>query len=100
MYFSVFQPYPGVDIKNFSTSWSDGLAFGALLHRWRPDILDFAHLASMTDPGERLDAVFKVAHDVLGIEKLLDPEGKAATTRRNLSKNEIFLLYRREYGDS
>jgi len=72
---TIFQPYPGVDIKNFSTSWSDGLGFGALLHRWRPDILDFANFASKSDPHERLDIVFKVAHDVLGIERLLDPEG-------------------------
>lgn len=64
-----------MDIKNFSTSWSDGLAFGALLHRWRPEVLDFAQLASKTDATERLETVFKVAQDVLGIERLLDPEG-------------------------
>jgi len=75
MFFFVLQPYPGVDIKNFSTSWSDGLAFAALVHRWRPEIIDFGTIASKPDPNERLSIVFAAAQEALGIEKLLDPEG-------------------------
>ena len=67
-------PYPGVDIKNFSTCWSDGLAFAALIHRWRPELLDFATIAAK-DPNLRLDSVFEIAFKELGIERLLDPEG-------------------------
>ncbi|KAL4641699.1 smoothelin-like protein 1 [Arapaima gigas] len=36
--------YEGVCIENFSSSWSDGLAFCALVHRFFPDAFDFSTL--------------------------------------------------------
>lgn len=33
-----------IDIKNFSTSWSDGLAFCALIHHFYPDAFDYSKL--------------------------------------------------------
>jgi len=78
--FFALQPYPGVDIKNFTTSWSDGLSFAALIHRWRPDIIDFGSVVSKTDPNERLEMSFKAAQEGLGIERLLDPEGNCSIT--------------------
>ncbi|KAL2088297.1 hypothetical protein ACEWY4_015196 [Coilia grayii] len=38
------QHYEGVTIENFSSSWCDGLAFCALIHRFFPDAFDFSSL--------------------------------------------------------
>lgn len=36
--------YKGIEIKNFSSSWNDGLAFCALMHSYLPDKIDFETL--------------------------------------------------------
>ncbi|KAJ3587310.1 hypothetical protein NHX12_010908 [Muraenolepis orangiensis] len=36
--------YQGINIENFSSSWCDGLAFCALVHRYFPDAFDFSSL--------------------------------------------------------
>ncbi|XP_025055994.1 dystrophin isoform X4 [Alligator sinensis] len=66
--------YPQVNVINFTSSWSDGLAFNALIHSHRPDLFDWNSLASQQSVIQRLDHAFNVAKRHLGIEKLLDPE--------------------------
>lgn len=36
--------FQGVSIENFSSSWCDGMAFCALVHRFFPDAFDFSSL--------------------------------------------------------
>ncbi|KAI4818936.1 hypothetical protein KUCAC02_004223 [Chaenocephalus aceratus] len=36
--------YEGVNIENFSSSWCDGMAFCALIHRYFPEAFDFSTL--------------------------------------------------------
>ncbi|XP_036379016.1 EH domain-binding protein 1-like protein 1 isoform X3 [Megalops cyprinoides] len=67
----VTQGYRGVKVTNFSTSWRNGLAFCAILHRFCPNKIDYDAL----DP---YDIKFnnKKAFDgfaELGISRLLEP---------------------------
>lgn len=66
--------YSGVSVRNFTSSWADGLAFNALLHRWRPQLFDYTTIVGKS-PAARLEHAFNIAHTHLGIDKLLDPEG-------------------------
>lgn len=70
------RPYSQVNVLNFTTSWTDGLAFNALLHRHKPDLFSWDKVVKMS-PIERLEHAFNKAQTYLGIEKLLDPEDVA-----------------------
>uniref|UniRef100_A0A7N8YPP1 Spectrin beta chain n=1 Tax=Mastacembelus armatus TaxID=205130 RepID=A0A7N8YPP1_9TELE len=65
--------YPNVNITNFTTSWKDGMAFNALIHKHRPDLVDYNTL-KRSNPTHNLQSAFSVAEQKLGVTKLLDPE--------------------------
>merc|ERR1712130_85522 len=67
------EPYDNVDVKDFSGSFQDGLAFCALIHRHRPDLIDYDKLTSEDKLGN-LNLAFDVAKEHLDVPRLLDAE--------------------------
>ncbi|XP_064621468.1 spectrin beta chain-like isoform X3 [Lineus longissimus] len=65
--------YTNVNIRNFTTSWRDGLGFNALIHKHRPDLIQYEKLHK-SNPMYNLENAFGVAEDRLGLTRLLDPE--------------------------
>jgi len=65
--------YQGVTINNMTESWRDGLGFCAIIHRFRPTIIDYSQL----QPGQIIrncELAFSIAEKSLGIPSLLDPQ--------------------------
>lgn len=54
------EEYENVCITNFSSSWSDGLAFCALLHHFMPDEFDYSQLET-TNRRFNFDLAFRIA---------------------------------------
>ena len=67
--------YPGVKVSDFTSSWRDGLAFNAIIHRNRPDLVEWKKL-DRRQVRERIDIAFHVMEKEYGVTRLLDPEGK------------------------
>ncbi|KAF3841313.1 hypothetical protein F7725_007175 [Dissostichus mawsoni] len=71
--------YPNIDVTNFSSSWSDGLAFCALLHTYLPAHIPYQELISQ-DKVRNLTLAFQAAESI-GIKPSLDMEELVRTDR-------------------
>ncbi|XP_032397340.1 dystonin isoform X18 [Etheostoma spectabile] len=64
--------YVGVRCDNFTTSWRDGRLFNAIIHKYRPDLVDMSRVSTQANRSN-LEHAFCVAEH-LGVARLLDPE--------------------------
>ncbi|XP_056384604.1 smoothelin [Hyla sarda] len=65
--------YDHVDIHNFSSSWSDGMAFCALVHNFFPEAFDYNQL-SPQNRRQNFDLAFSAAEKHADCPQLLDAE--------------------------
>jgi len=69
----VTDSYENVNILNMDGSWQDGLAFCALIHHFRPSLIDF-HNLKQENILENNTLAYTIAEEELGIPSLLDPQ--------------------------
>ena len=72
----VTEGYDGLNLFNMSTAWRNGLGFCAIIHHFRPELIDWDSL----DPDDVLannTLAFQAAEQHLGIPSLLDPKDMA-----------------------
>ncbi|XP_048045783.1 smoothelin isoform X2 [Megalobrama amblycephala] len=65
--------YENVDIQNFSSSWSDGMAFCALVHNFFPEAFDYSSL-SPSNRRQNFEVAFSTAEKLADCPQLLDVE--------------------------
>ncbi|XP_029305110.1 LOW QUALITY PROTEIN: dystonin [Cottoperca gobio] len=68
----ITEGYVGVRCDNFTTSWRDGRLFNAIIHKYRPDLVDMSYVSTQGNRSN-LEHAFCVAEQ-LGVGRLLDPE--------------------------
>ncbi|XP_036424024.1 protein-methionine sulfoxide oxidase mical2b isoform X4 [Colossoma macropomum] len=71
------QGYRGVDVTDLTTSWKSGLALCALIHRQRPELIDFDSL-NEADCARNNQLAFEVAERAFGIQPLITGKEMAA----------------------
>lgn len=83
--------YEGVEVRDFSSSWNDGLAFCALLDIHRPDLIDFDSL-DKNDHRGNMQLAFDIAKEI-GIPDLLEVEDVAEVPRPDERSLMTYIAY-------
>ncbi|XP_064234079.1 smoothelin-like protein 2 isoform X2 [Aotus nancymaae] len=73
--------YQHVDLQNFSSSWSDGMAFCALVHSFFPDAFDYNSL-SPTQRQKNFELAFTMAENLANCERLIEVEDMMVMGRK------------------
>ncbi|KAF0720283.1 Aste57867_427 [Aphanomyces stellatus] len=63
--------YPTVEVTNFTTSWTNGMAFCALIHKHYPNIIDFESL-SPDNAADNVKLAFDLMQTKFAIPQLLN----------------------------
>jgi len=91
--------YKDIDIKNFSSSWNDGLAFCALLHSFMPNKIDYDALRAENNPRKNFQTAFRQAQNV-GIQQTLNINDLINNERPDWNNvmNYVTLIYKHFQG--
>jgi len=88
--------YRGVDVKDFETSFNDGMAFCALVHKFDPSALDYDALDPNNAEGN-LNLAFQLAEERLGIPPLLDAEDMVSPDPDSRPDEQCLMTYVSEF---
>ncbi|KTG03303.1 hypothetical protein cypCar_00016519 [Cyprinus carpio] len=73
--------YQNIDIQNFSSSWSDGMAFCALVHSFFPTEFDY-NILSPADRKHNFELAFSTAEKKAGCDRLIEVEDMMVMGRK------------------
>lgn len=73
--------YQNIDIQNFSASWSDGMAFCALVHSFFPTEFDYNAL-SPVERKHNFELAFSTAEKKAGCDRLIEVEDMMVMGRK------------------
>lgn len=84
--------YDDVEVRDFSSSWNDGLAFCALLDIHRPDLIDYDSL-DKSDHRGNMKLAFDIASNEIGIPDLLDVDDVCDVPRPDERSLMTYIAY-------
>ncbi|EKV12612.1 Alpha-actinin [Penicillium digitatum] len=84
--------YDDIEVRDFSSSWNNGLAFCALLDIHRPDLIDYDSL-DKNDHRGNMKLAFEIASNEIGIPDLLDVDDVCDVTRPDERSLMTYIAY-------